>query len=166
MEGVSPNPEGVKICNLLRSNKLQNDQNSDVLVANIKVQSSDEMLDCAKYISTNYSNASVMLLSTDSVKRKMIVCTIVPPSLKECIRYCWLNRSTKTVIVSGAAEQEISTENIHILEISYANVSNEYDPEKLVDQVRTNSFSFLRLKGVYVDPPEEKEFTFDDLDAM
>ena len=165
----SSSKEGLKICNLIQANKLQNDPNAGVFVTSITARSISEVLKCAETIARVYPETAVMLLTSTPVDRSMFVAAITPSSaLRQYLLLGdWLEESTKSVCVSGAkvADSHVGG-GISIREISYANASREHDPEKLVDQVRSNSFSFLRRKGLYTDPPEEKEYTFDDVDEV
>lgn len=160
--------EGTKICNLIKANKLQNDPNAGVFVTSITAHSITEVLKCAETVAKAYPETAVMLLATTPVERAMFVATITPSSaLRQYLLLGdWLEESTKSACVSGVKVGDSHVGGgITIREISYVDASRECDPEKLVDQVRSNSFSFLRRKGLYKDPPEEKEYTFDDIDG-
>lgn len=164
--------EGKRICGLIKTNRDQDDPNSGVLVSTITANCLSEVLACSTFISDNQEETAVMLLATHG--RTMFVATIIPvlyraflwpsphPEESECSG--WLDDSTKSVQMAENTANKTQKDCVTIKEISYANVSYDHDPEKLLDQVRTNAFSFLRRKGLYVDPPEEKEYNFDDLE--
>ena len=164
--------EGKRICGLIKTNRDQDDPNSGVLVSTITANCLSEVLACSTFISDNQGETAVMLLATHG--RTMFIATIIPDIYQTLLwtswpeEMGWLEYSTKSVQVTeknhSVGISKTQKDCITIKEISYANISYDHDPEKLVDQVRTYAFSFLRAKGLYVDPPEEKEYNFDDLE--
>ena len=167
--------EGKRICSAILFNRKKADPNAGVMVPEVNVKITKDLLECAEIISKYEPDATVMLLATTPIERSILIAEILPstPVSKGISRHLknrlllgdWLNESTKSVCVPGANVTDIkSSDYITIREISYSNTSRENDPEKLVDQVRTNSFCFLRKAGLYVDDSsEEKEYTFDDI---
>lgn len=168
--------EGRRIASQINSNRKEKDQNSNILVAKAELKTPTEVFECAKIIAESYNDVAVMILSTTE-NRSMIVAAIVPgtfiskltPNFETTDNAIsgWIEESYSGVIVPGVKIFPLSQKNVlplvSMVEICYTDVSNEHDPEKLVDRVLTNSFSYLRRVGLYIDPPEEQELTFDDL---
>lgn len=169
---VGESKEGDRVTKLIRKNREQEDQTpgtgvSNVLVATITAGNITEVWDCANVVSSKEPTATVMLLAVSG--RSLFIATVLTPESKDLCAD-WLDASIKGAHFQGVHSKSycsligVGMDLIEVYELSYADVSNEHDPEKIIDQVRTNSFCFLRLKGLYIDPPEEKEYTFDDLD--
>lgn len=175
--------EGKKICKLIKTNQEQNDPNANVLIATLDWQKDGawDLLSCAQYIMQNQPRTAVMLLMASSAQRLLYVAIVMPSldlpgphsvslELRNNLLYGnWMDESIETIRrVQGLSIKLSELDSfITMKELSFIGCeSKEYDPEKLIDQVRANAFSYLRSHGLYVDPPEEKEYTFDDLEDM
>lgn len=164
---ISESKEGDRVAKLIKKNREQEDQNANVFVATISASGIKEVWDCSNAISAKEPTATVMILAVSG--RSLFVATILTPETRDLCTD-WLDASIKGANFPGVTTKSycsligVGMDLIEVYELSYADLTNEYDPEKIIDQVRTNSFSFLRIKGLYTDPPEEKEYTFDDLD--
>lgn len=164
------NKEAGIISRIVKTNQSQQDPNAGVIVTLITAHSTADVMECAEIVRKSHPDVVVMLLATTPIERSMFVCAIVPTE-RHATLFDWLEKSIESVCITDwrgptVRITETGIASIRIKEISYANLTKDYDPEKLVDQVRTNAFSFLRAKGLYFDPPEEKEYTFDDLEDM
>lgn len=153
--------ESERVCKLIEPDKQPN------VAITVALNTHYEMETCGHKISQKCSYTVVVLLANTAVENSLLVTVIIPTSKCDILELNFLDACvfglTKSAVKNIRTNIGWSGAKIQTVSLSYPELS-EWVPEKLVDRVRSNAFMFLKVKELYVEPPdddEEMKFLFD-----
>ena len=158
---------------------IEKDGQPNVVVA-VEIFTLEEIVSAAETVAERYSETVCILLASTPIENALLVSVVIPGSLSRVLRdgnsdeesfnhgligFCTQNLEKYSIVSCRKWKWTRDACFIQSVSLSYPHHS-EWVPEKLVDQVRSTAFQYLKQVGLYKEPEddgEEIEYGFDDI---
>lgn len=168
--------EAEKVCKLIEKDK------QPTVASSVTLNTLNEMKMCATIVARQCIDTIVILLASVPTENSILIALIIPDLDSKVFREIGveddfgeefmkmsiktLGKNAKTSIFETFEPfPDSRDEIIRFAELSFP-FPSEWVAEKLVDQVRSNAFQYLKHRGLYIEPEDDGEeiaYGFDDI---